>query len=135
MHLDRFYKKPKDHQGDTDDPAALDHVRILKTLKVEIQQEQCAIIVVEGYRAFYDADLLALMHIKFWIDIPKALCKMRKSRNKNVTDAKFEKIWSWHLAYQKHVQSHGTDLKHIDGDQTQAAMHLDALGHIKEVHV
>jgi len=57
-------------------------------------------VVVEGFRAFHDAELVALLDRLLWFELSRATCRARRMATTRVSESMFAKhLWPRHVEY------------------------------------
>ncbi len=87
-------------ETDWEHPASLRHAVLRQTLAFYTLHFD--VIILDGFLAFYDPDLVEKYDLKFFVEIPKALFLKRKAEDKRwgeIPEWYFEHIW---LSYERY---------------------------------
>lgn len=107
-------------------------------LRKEVQRRQASrqwdVVIVEGFRVFYDAELSRQMHLCVWIDICKETCRARRqadSGNGMVTQETFEEaLWPLHEEY-RGMTIKDRAIWNVAGEQDSEALLADAVARVR----
>ena len=83
-------------------PDAIDHSWVLHTLQSERNDKFAHLIVFEGFKAYYDEDIVNELDLILWIRVNEETSKKRRMRNKSVTPEIWTDMWQHHSQYEKH---------------------------------
>ncbi|CAE7534089.1 UCK2 [Symbiodinium necroappetens] len=95
-------------------PDAIDHSWVLQTLRDERSDRLSELIIFEGFKAYWDEEVVRELDLILWIRVNEETSKKRRMRNKSVTHEVWNDMWHHHGNYYKHwVKLLG---KHVIGD-------------------
>merc|ERR1712167_343974 len=88
----------------------------------------------EGFRAFFDRELVEQMDVLLWLELSKKTCHKRRMATTRVTEQYFKKhLWPRHLEYKEAAFARGgpmvtTTAAVLDGEKSPEAILEDVLG-------
>ncbi|CAE7654870.1 UCK2 [Symbiodinium sp. CCMP2592] len=95
-------------------PEAIDHSWVLQTLRDERSDRLSDLIIFEGFKAYWDEEVVRELDLILWIRVNEETSKKRRMRNKSVTHEVWNDMWHHHGNYEKHwVKLLG---RHVIGD-------------------
>ena len=83
-------------------PDAIDHSSVLRTLRDERSEQISNLIIFEGFKAYYDEDIVRELDVLLWIRVNEETSRKRRMRNKSVTPEVWTDMWQHHSDYEKH---------------------------------
>ncbi|CAE7745814.1 cya1 [Symbiodinium sp. CCMP2456] len=83
-------------------PEAIDHSWVLQTLRDERSDRLSNLIIFEGFKAYWDEEVVRELDLILWIRVKEETSKKRRMRNKSVTHEVWNDMWHHHGNYEKH---------------------------------
>lgn len=72
------------HESSFEATESIDHDKLRAAL-AKLAGSKGKIVIVEGFRAFHDPDLVASMHILLWLEVSREVCLARKTATSSAT--------------------------------------------------
>ena len=79
-----------------DEPESLDHDLVLSVLKAEAEDQTLDCLIFEGFKAFHDERVVALLQMYVWLQVPRDVAqKRRMARCSGCSEQHFDQqIWA-----------------------------------------
>ena len=97
---DSYFKRGGDRNWEL--PDAIDHTWVLRTLRDERRDNISDLIIFEGFKAYWDEEVVRELDLILWIRVKEETSRMRRMRNKSVTHEVWAEMWQHHSEYEKH---------------------------------
>ena len=98
------------HDAGLEHSLSINHASLLENVEELIKQQRHGCLIVEGYRAFFDEELLALMDVTIWLTLDHDTClarvlmDKRRAGTKKCKQAFFRQhVWPQHEQYARQV--------------------------------
>ena len=123
--------------GDWEATQAIDHGRFAHEVRESRAHRsgcQSDIVIVEGFQAFHDEEIVALMDLRLWLSVSEATCRRRRAATSPVPPGYFDGVlWPSHVAYRERILNSTADIVRLDSDElSQPALVDAALAQIRE---
>ena len=102
-----------------DEPESLDHDLVLSVLKAEAEDQTLDCLIFEGFKAFHDERVVALLQMYVWLQVPRDVAqKRRMARCSGCSEQHFDQqIWANHMLYQQQTfERLGSKLSKFSGE-------------------
>ena len=88
-----------------DEPESLDHDLVLSVLKAEAEDQTLDCLIFEGFKAFHDERVVALLQMYVWLQVPRDVAqKRRMARCSGCSEQHFDQqIWANHMRYEQQI--------------------------------
>ena len=88
------------HESGFEATESVDHAKLRGAL-VKSAGTKGKVVIVEGFRAFHDLQLVAAMHILLWLDVSREVCLARKTATSSAENFATH-AWPRHEEYREH---------------------------------
>ena len=88
------------HESGFEATESIDHAKLRAAL-VKSAGSKGKVVIVEGFRAFHDPQLVAAMHILLWLDVSREVCLARKTATSSAEHFATH-AWPRHEEYHEH---------------------------------
>ena len=108
---------------------SIDHAGMREALNTLRANGEVTSIIVEGFRAFHDPEIVAAMDLLIWLNVSREVCLARRTATKPVSVDTFSAhLWPRHEEYERQCFDIGGPMAHdssmvtlqLDGERTTA---------------
>ena len=102
-----------------DEPESLDRDLVLSVLKAEAEDKTLDCLIFEGFKAFHDERVAALLQMYVWLEVPRDVAQERRmARRSGCSEQHFDQqIWANHMLYQQQTfERLGSKLSKFSGE-------------------